>query len=313
MNISSKDVVWQNGEYFDGQIKNGMKLGDVVKVIEAHAAKLYKVTDLSCIDIQEYGITCPPTDEVSMLCFILKMTLDGQVTINNKMQAITKFYKEVVKAATTMTDEKAKVSATSTSAKFLYEAFSFTPGRAKVENDTIKVSGLVPIGARMTISKRRLSDFDVNGKGKPGTDLEGWAIRDGRNGLDNALGVVLAYTDTLDNADKKSGSNTTFLALSNVPSMTLSVAGVINESLTTPVTPKVKVFIEGRRFGLGERYQTYLDRAGMAPNKTIEGNPLNLAHSHTFNLSANYTNPSLQPISILPANIKEVPIEFIGI
>jgi hypothetical protein len=162
----------------------------------------------------------------------------------------------------------------------------------------------------MMISPARKGDFDSNSKGKVGTDLEGWAIRNGANGLDNAMGRMAMYTDTLDNAGKKAGRNQATLKLENIESFTLTIGGQITPSLGENIKVRTPVGVFHKCFGSGSCRDVHAP--GQSP-RMIESEGLNLKHTHAHTLTAGHSIPQATPVDLVPEHIKEIPIEFIGL
>jgi hypothetical protein len=294
-------------------LKAGMNMEQALEIIDALLEQLFKGASLECIKLSDYGIDCKPEDESSILCLLLDTLLQSQLALSERLNQITRANTNVQTATQSISDEKVKATKDSTTAKYLLDILSATTGRLKYDpaTDTVKITGLVPIGARMYINPKRSTDFDTNGKGKVGTDLEGWAYRDGRNGLDNAMGYFPRYTDTIANAGKKDGKNAITIKKENIETFTLPVAGTIADALTIPVRARVPYGTLHKCFGVSSCRDVVVPSA--TPDKYYESDALNIQHTHNFSLTVDHDNATPEDVSILPEHIKEIPIEFIGI
>lgn len=314
MNNSLSNIQWQEGEsLFNNSFKKGMSAADGFRILNLLIDGLYKGQSLSCLDLNEFGITCKDDDEAGLMCQVLNVLLANQKQIAERITAISKANTTVQAAATAISDEKVKASRDSKVAGYLIDLLVGTAGRIKYnsDKDVVVVSGLLPVGARMFISPSRLSDIGADGKGKIGTDLEGWVLRDGRNNTDNAMGFFPMYTDILDNAGKKIGNNNVTIDITNIKSFKFAITGDIKSSLNTPLVVEVPFATVQKHFGITS------SRDVLIPDDIISGykksKPLDASHTHAHTLGAGWDNPQPTAIDITPSSIKEIPIEFKGL
>jgi hypothetical protein len=309
---SARNTIYAGKQQLLGcNIVPGMNLEDIIVVLSKALELVRSGQSLEGIKLADYGITCPE-EESSLIELLFEAILKQQQQLSQRLSQISNFNNNVKESVGTITDEKVKVTATSQQSKFLQDAISGTPGRVKTVNDTILITGLIPIGARMLISPARGGDFDATGKGKVGTDVEGWAIRNGNNGLDNAFGRIPMYDSRLV-AGQKAGSNTITITKDNIAGFTLTVEGKINDALdNTSIKPKVPVGQKHKCFGSNQCQDVYTPPDLGTPVK-VTGDALPLQHSHSHTLTAKHTNTQPTPISIVPEHIKELPIEYIGV
>lgn len=307
---SARNVQYNGEQLLDCNIKPGMTIETVVKIMAAAIELVHSNQSLDCLKLADFGIDCIPED-ANTICFLLEKLLNDQITLSQRLAQINGFYGNVKESVGVITDEKVKVTKDSATSKYLAEAIDGTPNRIKTKDDKVVVTGLLPVGSRMVINPNRIKDFGSDGKGKAGTDLEGWAIRDGRNGLDNALGRFPMYADAIENVGKKAGNASATIKLSNIESFQLSVTGDIKEALTSPIKVKIPLNTKNKCFGISKCMNVLIPDTN-APIMA-ESEPLNLNHTHTFTLNGSHTNPTPEPIALNPEHIKELPIEFIGL
>lgn len=310
--ISARNVLYPGKPLLNCNIETGMDYEQVTQVLAAAIELLHNNQSLDGLDLNAFGIECPPEDKGKLLNHLFDLLLKEQQALSLKVAQINNFYQTVQQSVGQIKDEKVKVSSSSTVGRFLEEAITGTPGRVKVVSDKVQITGLIPVGTRAFVNPNRVNDFDVTGKGKVGTDLEGWYIRNGQNGTDNALGRFPRYTDTLSSAGQKGGSNQIDkILMKNLEAFTLSVDGSISESLITPVKIKMKLGSKNKCFGISSCLSILIPDQNSAPG-LYESEALNLKHSHSHTLSVKHTNNAPEPISIIPEHIKEIPIEFKG-
>ncbi len=247
-----------------------------------------------------------------MVCILFKTLLDSQKGLGDRLGAINKFLNNVQTTTQTISDERVRVTEKSANSKFLEEAILGTPGRVRYvdASDALYISGLVPIGMLATISPKRLTDFDSNGLAKPGTDLEGWHIRNGNGGTENVLGRFPMYTDVVGNAGKKEGIKAITIDKNNIAGFSFTITGEIKSALNTPIVAEVPYAMLEKRFGTGAQRDVVVPDGHVSGYKNSK--PLNVSHSHTHTLAASHDNPQPAPISIIPEHVKEIPIEFVG-
>lgn len=205
-----------------------------------------------------------------------------------------------------LNDEKVKVRAAGVT-NYLENIIEAPNSSIIFTDNKISFTGFVPIGTRMTVNANRIGDFDVTGKGKVATDLWGWALRNGNNGLDNAMGKFLQYTENLLNADLPGGKKEFSIVKANISSFALPVTGIITDALEDNV--KFKFTGTNNKNG-GPRENGFASNHSGGESE-YETQPRNFKHSHGFNLAASHNNPNPEPIPLIPEHIKEIPIERI--
>lgn len=310
---SAKNILWQCDSTLGGNLKAGMTMEDAIKIVSKLLEAAFNGQDLSCINLSAYGITCPPEDNAGVLCLILTSVLDTQAALGVKMGQINQYISTVQQTVATISDEKVKASSASSAAKYLIDALTAAPGHINYDTatDSVKISGLTPIGSRMFINPNRLPDFDSDGYGNVGTDLEGWQIRNGKKGTDNAFGRFPLYTDDVTNSGKKGGSNTTVIVQANIASITFPITGTLSDALITPIEVEVPYGAVNKHFGVGASRDVVVPDGDIVSGYK-KSKPVNLKHTHTVNLQAVLSNPQPTPVSVIPEYIKELPIEYVG-
>lgn len=290
---------------FGDNVKQGDPLSTILCVISGLVDELFKNDLLDCIDLDKLGIKCPDKN-VSRQCVIMNWMSDNILTTN---QSITKLLQNVQilqQGIGVLKDEKVKVKPAGT-AKYLEDILKAPAGVLTFANDTVTFGGFVPIGFRATISKSRLGDFDATGKGKPDTDLWGWAIRNGQNGLPNHMGMFSRNAAVLVDGDTIAGADSFTVSKQNIASFSIPVSGVITEALENNVTFKIDITnnINGgpRRNGFATNHTGAVDE--------FQTKPANFKHTHSFALNVAHTNINPVPIDLIPKHIKEIPIQRI--
>jgi len=290
---------------FGKNVKPGMPLNKVFCVLDALLDNLFGQIGYDCVDLKKLGIEC--LDEgADKKCIILNWLIDHVIDIESDIADILIKIQILQTTIGTLKDEKVKVRAAGIS-NYLENLIIAPSTNIQYNDNSIVLSGFVPIGFRGTVNANRLPDFDATGKGKAGTDMWGWAIRNGNNGTINALGLFLKYVDDVTVADVVDGVTGFVVDKSNIRTFTLPVTGLINEALENGV--KFKYDATNNLNG-GPRPN------GFASNHTgsvseYESKPLNFKHSHTFTLNATHTNPDPVEIPLVPKHLKEIPIERI--
>jgi len=252
----------------------------------------------------------------NMLTSILNTLIAADTNFLLTLEGLTKTINNINSSIGNLADEKVKINPDYGAGYLKDLIVTLQAGSIKIDSvtNTMLFMGFVPIGAQFMISKTRLSDFDNTGKGKPSTDVYGYAISNGQNNTTNRLGVFPKYVGTtLNTAGEKAGVNTVTLVAANIPSFDLAVTGSIGDGLLSPISPQLKVDLNKISDGSGGN--TLLVR--YTPNPTggnvMTGVPMLLTHSHTFDLTAKKINANPTSLSIIPEHILEIPIERITI
>jgi hypothetical protein len=173
-------------------------------------------------------------------------------------------------------------------------------------------SGFMPVGSVCYIDNGRIGDFDATGKGKPLTDVWGWAISNGNNGTRNRLNKFLRTIATNTDAGKSGGSNEVALTSANIPSFDIPVDGSIGSALGTE---QFEIKLEANKISDGSGGDVYLLRVGTGQSgvNSIKTIGKNLAHTHTFDLKGAFSNPVVSKISLIPEYLFEIPIQRINV
>lgn len=290
---------------FGNNVAPGMPLNKVLCVISKLVDTLFEQVGYDCIDLKKLGIECLE-EGADKKCVILNWLIDSVLDIR---EDITDIYIKIQILQTTigaLKDEKVKVRAAGIS-NYLENIIKAPAGNVVFTDNDVTFMGFVPIGFRGTVNANRIGDFDPTGKGKAGTDMWGWAIRNGNNGTINVLGLFLKYVDDIATADVIDGVDNFVVDKVNIKSYTLPITGLIGDALENQVKFK---FDATNNLNGGPRSN------GFASNHTgsvseYETKPANFKHTHTFNLTATHTNPNVEPISLIPKHFKEIPIERI--
>lgn len=294
---------------FGNNVKKGMPFYEVMCVISSLMEQLYANDLLECIDLKDLGITCPDKDK-SKACIITEWITSNILATNITLATLVQNIQILQTGIGLLKDEKVKVRAAGNSGYL--ESIIDAPGSAVTFDDNqVHFLGFVPIGTRATINRNRLPDFDNTGKGKLGTDVYGWAIRNGNNGLSNVFGLFQMFTDSLANAETTAGTDSFTVKKDNIESFTMPVTGIIQDALQNNVKFKVG-FSHHRSFdGKDGPDHPLKDSFAYSGDQEWFTWPANFKHSHAFNLTVTHTKPAPTPIALLPRHIKEIPIERI--
>lgn len=314
MKTSSNNIILEIGEsLFGGQLQKGDNLSKFIALVNNYFTLVDGALSLDCLNLKDYGIKCSEEDGRSLLCQLFEIILTNEQNLLKNYDNVLKYLTSVQKLVSEVESTKVKVTKESGTAKYLKDAFAGSANHLTYDSakDVLVLKGLVPIGMRAYISPVRINDFDNTGKGKEDTDLAGWAIRNGSNGLDNALGLYVKTATSLEEVGQKKGNNSYQLSLSNIKSFTLGVKGSISETLGK-IKPGAYIRQLSKRFGSGG------DRPVLIPDDSGQngdfyaGKEFDLKHTHGFSLNAAHENANPDPLVIELAHIKELPIEFIG-
>lgn len=306
----TSDIIYNGTKsLFSDNVKQNDPFNHVLCVIHGAIETLFKNNLLDCIDIKQLGFDCIPegtTKQCLVMDWITSNILNHSLSINTLIQNV-----QILQSGINLLgDEKVKVRAAGNAA-FLEQIIDAPSSAVEFQDNKISFYGFVPVGTRATVNANRSGDFDATGKGKPGTDLWGWAIRNGNNGLANALGTFGMYTDNLLNADTSGGNDSFTVSKDNISSFSIPVTGIITEALEN-----------GVKFKVGWRhYRSFDGKEGNdKPIKDSQGNsgdipwytdPYNFKHTHGFNLAVAHNKPNPVSIPLIPKHIKEIPIERI--
>lgn len=311
MNQRTSDLQYTGGKsLLLNNVKDGDKFNDLLFVLDKAIETLFKNDALDCINLKDLGIDCPDKNKTKA-CIIMEWLTANLQTNSKSIATLTGVLNTIQTSVGNLADEKVKVKAAGTSG-YLESIISGPTTAISFENNKINFTGFIPVGARATINKNRLVDFDATGKGKIGTDLWGWAMRNGNNGLKNVMGHFPMFTDNIANADIIGGSKDFTISKDNIQTFSIPVSGTIAEALENNVKFKVGY----------KHYRSFdgVNSGASKPIKDIKSNtgdvdwftdPANFKHSHGFNLKVDHTNANPTPISLLPLHIKEIPIERI--
>jgi hypothetical protein len=292
-----------------GNIKTNDPFHKVLCAISQSLDILHKNDLLDCIDLKTLGITCPD-DSKSKICVIMEWVTATLLTNSKSLATLSGSLNTIMTSIGQLNDSKVKVKDAGT-ANVLANLIDAPNSAVQFSDNKVSFYGFVPVGARTTVNKNRLSDFDSTGKGKPGTDLWGWAIRNGQNGLANALGHFPMYTDSVNNADTKGGAASFTVSKDNIATFSIPVSGTITEALQNDM-----------KFKIGYLHVRSFDGASgidkPVKDRRVDGNDqewftpgYNFKHTHGFNLTAAHTKAQPTHIELIPLHIKEIPIERI--
>lgn len=314
MNIPSSNILLQLAKpLFGGNIKNEDNLDKLIQLLDNLFAIIDQKLSLDCIDLKQYGLECSEEVGKSILCQLFTVILENETSILQQYDQINKYLETVKQLVSEVQSTKVKVAEESQEAKYLINTLDIPVSHVAYNKskDQITIKGLLPIGTRMFINPNRLSSFDNTGKGKAGTDLHGWVIRNGQNGTDNALGKYVKTTSVLTDGGKSAGTNEYSLGLNYFKSFTLKVTGNITEALDV-IKPYALIRKLGKRFGSGGSRDILIPDNGGTSGDKYHGSSHNLKHGHAFNLKGEHTNENPDKLFIDLEHIKEIPIEFIG-
>jgi hypothetical protein len=295
---------------FGGNVKENDQLDHIMLVVQSLLEQLFKNTNLNDIDLASYGIACKPDDASGILSQLFAAILKNEAMIAESNQQTHKFLQAVQKLVEGIESFKVKVTKDSTQTQFLIDAFADTFSHLKVVNDKVQIVGLVPIGTHAFISKDRLKDFDNQGKGKTGTDLVGWYIRNGQPGTDNALNKYIKTIDTTASAGVKKGTNKYKVTLDNIISFTRGITGALSEVFPQRVNFNVNLTKAQIKAGTSAARDVLVP--GLNGSETFPTDFQNFKHSHSHNLKFVHDNQNPRDIEIDLEHVKEIPIVFLG-
>lgn len=298
------------------RIKDGMTLKEAMSVLCGIIDDLEREIDLSGVKFTKLGIAdrCK-TKSKNILTDVINALIASDTTLGNLISQLQTQINNINTVLSTDTDEKVKVTSDSADAGYLVDKIiSHQTGSIKYneDDDTLEIMGFAPLGSVMYIDRARLPDFDGTGKGKENTDVYGWAISNGQNGTRNRLGKFIRCVDDTANAGQSGGSNSITVKKENISSFTLPVTGSISNALTDDREVSIKFDTSKIADGPGGSTQLLKLGTGQSGANTMKSVKFNLAHSHSFALSASHANTSAIPIDIVPAYIYEIPIQRIN-
>jgi hypothetical protein len=293
-----------------GNAKEQDTLDHIMLVVQELLTQIFKQINLDNVDLAAYGIVCKPESPDGMLAQIFAAILKNEATIAQSNQQTHKFLQNVQKLVDELERFKIKVTKDSTQTQYLIDAFADTFNHLKVRNDKIQIVGLVPIGTCAFISPSRKGDFDNKGKGKDGTDLQGWYVRNGEYGTDNALNKYVKTIDSFANAGVKKGSNKYKISLDNILTFTKAITGNLIEVFQQRVTFITRLTKAQRRAGTGTLYDVLVP--GANGSEAMESDSYSFKHSHSHSLKFEHNNPVPKDLEIDLEHIKEIPIIFLG-
>lgn len=293
---------------FGQNVTPGMMGSEFLCKISELVEKLFTDAQFDCIDLEkDLGITCPDPNKTKQ-CIVIEYLIQGLTDANAAISVFTKSLQIIKTSIGLLKDEKVKVRSAGSSG-YLEDIFEGPANTITFSNNKVTFSGFMPVGARARISASRVGDFDSTGKGKVGTDLWGWAINNGNNGVRNLLGVFSMNTDTLLNADQTGGASSFTVLKENIKTFSLPISGTIGNALENNVKFQIQIAKRNKCFGLFSCRDVLVPDPGA--DATYDTNAKNFQHSHTYNLAANHLNTTPTPIPLIPAHIKEIPIERI--
>ena len=174
-------------------IKPGMKGNEILEIISCALEAIYKDLDLSCVDFSKLGIVlgaCNNENVKLSLCSLFT-TLAEQLSITNtNVSNLSQTVSGIQQTVNSFTDKFVKVNGLDTTAGYLSDKiYSDQPDTVSVlpDNSKIKLHGFCPIGGIIGYNTADLSMFDATGKGKPNTDVWGFAMCNGKNGTNEIV------------------------------------------------------------------------------------------------------------------------------
>jgi hypothetical protein len=310
-----KDVIWKGKSLYNCKITRDMTNEQVVAVLVKGLEDIEKEIDLSQVKLKELGIydQCK-LQYKNLLTEILNALISKDQSFAKTISDMQTQVNNIKQTADTDTDEKVKVSPLDTTSGYLVDKItSQQKGTIKNTGSALVLMGFAPVGAVMMIDAGRVGDFDATGKGKPDTDVYGWAISNGQNGTRNMLGKFPRFVSNLADAGNTGGANTTFIGKENISSFDMAVSGAINEALVPDIAPKFKVNYIMMSDGPGGGHVVLVHTNGLTGSKEINVMPFSVKHSHTFTLKASHSNPNPSQLNIVPEYIYEIPIQRINV
>lgn len=312
--ISWKDVVNKGKCLLGGRIKKDMTLAEALEVYSCVLIDLEKNTDLSSVRLKDLGLdnTCKIKAKNLLSEIINKLVLADKAALD-AFAGLQQSFINFTESTSQLKDEKVKTSDDpEETAGYLFEKIvSPQSGTVVMEDGKLNLMGFAPVGAVMMIDAGRISDFDGTGKGKSGTDVWGWALSNGQNGTRNRFGKFPRFVTVNGDAGTTAGANAVKLGAANVPSISLPVSGTIAEALDN-VTPEMSFDIARINDGAGGSTLLLKQTQGHKGQQKMGNEPLNVKHSHGFNMTAKLENTNVTEIATLPEFIFELPIQRIN-
>ena len=310
-----KDVIWKGKSLYNCKITRDMNNEQVVKVLVDAIEAIEHEIDLSQVKLKELGIydACK-LQYKNLLTEILNSLIAKDQSFAKTISDMQTQVNNIKQTADTDTDEKVKVTQADTTSGYLLDKIvSPQKGTITYKGSYLSLMGFAPVGAVMMIDNGRVGDFDATGKGKPDTDVWGWAISNGQNGTRNRLGKFPRFIATLADAGNTGGANTTIIGKENISSFDMAVSGSINEALPNDIALKFKTDYAMFSDGPGGGTAIVKLGNGLAGSKEISIPPFSVKHSHTFTLKASHSNPNPSQLNIVPEYIYEIPIQRINV
>lgn len=313
--VTFDDIIYKGRALLDCRIKKDMTGKEVLFQVACVIEDIEKEINLGQVFIDKLGIDKCKLKGQTLLTAILNALIAQDISISHSISDIQTWINNQTTTTDTDTDEKVKVTSDAAEqAGYLKDKIT-TPQTSSIAytNGVVSFYGFVPVGAVFFIDKKRVSDFDVNGKGKANTDVYGYAFSDGRNGTRNRFDMFIRTVDDVNNAGNTGGNNSFVIAKENLSSFELPVTGTISEALVADIQATFKLDANKITDGAGGSVWLLRSGPGQSGSETIKTLPFNIKHSHSFSLKAQYTNATPTPISLIPKHILEIPIERIPV
>jgi hypothetical protein len=296
-------------------VKKGMTFDEAMVAICKRLKNIEHEIDLTGVLLKELGIknNCKLTYK-NLLTEIINALIKKDIDFSTQLSVLQTLVNQINTTLGAYSDTKVSASATDTASGFLNSKITTGQvGAIEYLSDKIVFMGFVPVGSVFMISKNRLVDFDLSGKGRAGSDVWGYAIANGSNGTTNRLGAFPRYTSNLALAGNREGADTVLVTESMIPSLNINVTGTINDDLITPVSVEMEFNTNKINDGSGgsDNLLRYTP-PGTPGSSVMRSRTIDLKHAHSHSLTARRVNNSPVPLSVVPSHILEIPIERIN-
>lgn len=311
LNTINSDLVEYNGKrLFDDLICKGANLNEVLATLNEILKTIYTQIDFTCVDLASIGVilqSCTTSTQTSStLCDIIN-AIGGAIALNQETINAIQIQLGTT-PGTIINSYTVKTSSTDTTPGYLNTKISSDQTGTVIDNGTtLKLRGFVPIGFIGFYSG--INKFDITGKGLANTDAWGWAIMNGQNGTEDIRDMFMLPTGSINSIGQTGGSNSVVLGSTNIPSLTSTITGSLNNSLSTHIHNtkfETNTVVSDPAGDITVTLATSVDGSFVKNTSSVDQ-----SHTHTSALFAVYTNSSPASVSTLPKYMKLVPIKLI--
>lgn len=307
---------YQGKKLYFGNIKPGMTGDQILEIISCGLEVIFGKIDLSCVDFTPIAIDlkkCNNEEEVKVTLCTLFNTIATQIaTVLSTIATIQASITTIQATVNSFTDELVKVNSLDTAAGYLGSKItSDQPGTVStlLDNSAIVLHGFTPIGGIIMYKCTDFSKFDATGKGKPSTDVWGFAMCNGNNDTYEINQMFVMGTKVVTELGQTGGANDVAIEKINLPTETYSAS--ISGTTSSDGNHTHEYNYPTAKWGSANNGEDKNFNA-QAPlgtgNTSLDG-----VHNHSFSGSASIilnAGPK-QNLSILPKHIKLLYIQRI--